>query len=207
MLERFSESAKQAVSFALEDAAGAEVGTEHLLLGLMRARDGAAAQMLARLGLTVEAVRAALASPGRPLLEAEVAPPRPRAADAATATPPTFAAWLGTALTHASAEAAADGRAIDVTDFLVALAHDPQSPSGWVLAELEIDAAKMRATAEHLRLLDREIDRVGREMYTASAAQQLDRAGALRDQRRQLIAQRQRRPAPADADEEPPLPT
>ncbi len=117
----------------------------------------------------------------------------------AGSTPPSFSAWLGAALTAASAEATADGRSIEVTDFLVAMAGDGQSPAGWVLAELGVDAAGLRATAEHLRLLDREIARVGREMHAATGAQDLDRAGELRDQRRLLIAQRQRRAA-ADPD-------
>ncbi|MGI8803650.1 MAG: Clp protease N-terminal domain-containing protein [Solirubrobacteraceae bacterium] len=189
MSERFSKAAKQALERALEQAVALghdQVATEHLLLGLLGEEDGVPVRALGRHGVEAEALRAELI---RMIGGGE---PGPSSGDE-VATPPTFAAWLGTALTLASAEAMADGRAIEVTDFLVALAQDLQSPAGWVLAELGVDRAALWATAEHLRLLDREIDRVGREMHEAGTADQLVRAGDLRDQRRRLIDQRTRK--------------
>lgn len=60
-LERFNDRAKQALAFAQEEARSffhSYIGTEHLLLGLLRERDSLAAQALDRLGVTLEQVRA-----------------------------------------------------------------------------------------------------------------------------------------------------
>lgn len=60
-LERFNERAKQALAFAQEEARSFfhnYIGTEHLLLGLLRERESLAAQALAKLGVTIEQVRA-----------------------------------------------------------------------------------------------------------------------------------------------------
>jgi hypothetical protein len=60
----FSERARQAVQFAQEEAAALNhdaVGTEHLLVGLLRVEDGVAARALVGLGVTLEAVRGELA--------------------------------------------------------------------------------------------------------------------------------------------------
>ncbi|MEA2299436.1 MAG: ATP-dependent Clp protease ATP-binding subunit ClpC [Solirubrobacteraceae bacterium] len=196
----FTPGARQALERAPEEASAGgsdEIGTEHILLGLLAEEAGVAVGILAELGAAPAALRAALLrlAEGGGMSEADGGGFAP-----GVATPPTFAAWLGAALTQAAAEATADGRAIEVTDFLVAMSHDAQSPAGWVLAELGVDGAGLRATAEHLRLLDREIARVGREMHDAAAAEELGRAGELRDQRRQLIAQRQRKASPEGED-------
>jgi ATP-dependent Clp protease ATP-binding subunit ClpA len=197
--ERLSEPARQALDRAHAEAQALghdRVEAEHILLGLLGDDDGAAVRVLARLGADPQAIRSELV---RTLGVGAIDDlPTDRAAPAAT--PPSFTAWLGAALTAASAEAMADGRSIEVTDFLLALAQDPQSPAGWVLAELGVDAPSLRATAEHLRLLDREIGRVGREMHDAAAAEHLDLAAELRDQRRLLIAQRQRKAGPSKPD-------
>jgi hypothetical protein len=53
--------AKKIIEYSIEEARGLNhnhVGTEHLLLGLMREKDGRAVQVLAKLGLTPERVRA-----------------------------------------------------------------------------------------------------------------------------------------------------
>ena len=52
--------ARKAIEFSLEEARDLQhgyVGTEHLLLGLIREQEGVAAQVLTRLGLTAEGVR------------------------------------------------------------------------------------------------------------------------------------------------------
>lgn len=59
-LERFNDRAKQALAFAQEEARSFfhnYIGTEHLLLGLLREHDSLAAQALNRLGVTIEQVR------------------------------------------------------------------------------------------------------------------------------------------------------
>jgi hypothetical protein len=53
--------AKKVIEYSIEEARSLShnyVGTEHLLLGLLREGDGVAAQVLARLGLTTDRVRA-----------------------------------------------------------------------------------------------------------------------------------------------------
>jgi len=58
--ERFTERAKKVLTFAQEEAERSHhsyIGTEHLLVGLMRETDGLAAQVLESLGLNIETVR------------------------------------------------------------------------------------------------------------------------------------------------------
>jgi ATP-dependent Clp protease ATP-binding subunit ClpC len=58
--ERFSESGKKALTLAQEEAERSHhsyIGTEHLLLGLMRVPDGLGARALKNLGIDVETVR------------------------------------------------------------------------------------------------------------------------------------------------------
>jgi len=61
VFERFTERARQVVVFAQEEACVLKhdyIGTEHLLLGLLREEEGLAARVLESLGITVERVRA-----------------------------------------------------------------------------------------------------------------------------------------------------
>src|SRR5438105_7815706 len=63
--ERFTDPAKAVLSSAQEEAARAGhsyIGTEHLLLGLLRVEQGVAARALASLGVMPEAVRIAIAA-------------------------------------------------------------------------------------------------------------------------------------------------
>lgn len=60
MFERFTERARQVVVLAQEEARNVPhnyIGTEHILLGLMREEEGLAARALERLGVTVEGTR------------------------------------------------------------------------------------------------------------------------------------------------------
>jgi ATP-dependent Clp protease ATP-binding subunit ClpA len=60
MFERFTERARQVVVLAQEEARSLRhnyIGTEHILLGLLREEDGVAARVLTDLGLTVERAR------------------------------------------------------------------------------------------------------------------------------------------------------
>jgi ATP-dependent Clp protease ATP-binding subunit ClpC len=61
MFERFTERARQVVVLAQEEARTLEhnyIGTEHLLLGLLREDEGLAARVLESLDITLERVRA-----------------------------------------------------------------------------------------------------------------------------------------------------
>ena len=58
--ERFTEKAKKALTLAQEEAQKSQhsyIGTEHLLLGLMREEEGRAAKALANLGVEIDQVR------------------------------------------------------------------------------------------------------------------------------------------------------
>jgi ATP-dependent Clp protease ATP-binding subunit ClpC len=64
VFERFTDRARQVVVLAQEEARAFKhdyIGTEHLLLGLLRVEDGVAARVLGTLGVTAEAVRSQLA--------------------------------------------------------------------------------------------------------------------------------------------------
>jgi ATP-dependent Clp protease ATP-binding subunit ClpA len=61
VFERFTPRARQVVVLAQEEARALQhgyIGTEHLLLGLLREEEGVAAQVLGSLGVTIEAARA-----------------------------------------------------------------------------------------------------------------------------------------------------
>jgi ATP-dependent Clp protease ATP-binding subunit ClpC len=61
MFERFTERARQVVVLAQDEARSLRhnyIGTEHLLLGLLREEEGLAARVLGELGVELEAVRA-----------------------------------------------------------------------------------------------------------------------------------------------------
>ena len=61
MFERFTDRARRVVVLAQEEALGLNhnyIGTEHILLGLIREREGVAAKALESLGISLEAVRA-----------------------------------------------------------------------------------------------------------------------------------------------------
>jgi Clp amino terminal domain, pathogenicity island component len=60
MFERFTERARQVVVLSQEESRTLKhnyIGTEHILLGLLREEEGLAARVLERLGVTVERVR------------------------------------------------------------------------------------------------------------------------------------------------------
>jgi ATP-dependent Clp protease ATP-binding subunit ClpC len=64
MFERFTERARKVIVLAQHEARALKhnyIGTEHLLLGLMREEEGIAARVLESFGLTVEEIRAQVA--------------------------------------------------------------------------------------------------------------------------------------------------
>ena len=61
MFERFTERARMVVIYAQDEARGLKhnyIGTEHILLGLLREEEGLAARVLDSLGVTIDVVRA-----------------------------------------------------------------------------------------------------------------------------------------------------
>jgi ATP-dependent Clp protease ATP-binding subunit ClpC len=66
VFERFTDQARRAVVLAQEEATDV-IGTEHLLLGLIREGEGVAAQVLPGLGVSLESVRLRIGpGPGKP---------------------------------------------------------------------------------------------------------------------------------------------
>jgi ATP-dependent Clp protease ATP-binding subunit ClpC len=62
--DRFTERARKVLGLAQEEAQRLQhnyIGTEHLLLGLLREREGIAAKVLSNLGLEINKVRSAVA--------------------------------------------------------------------------------------------------------------------------------------------------
>ena len=60
VFERFTDAARQVVVLAQDEARALRhnyIGTEHILLGLLREREGLAARVLESLGITLNAVR------------------------------------------------------------------------------------------------------------------------------------------------------
>ena len=84
MFERFTDRARQVVVFAQDEARLLKhnyIGTEHLLLGLLRMEEGLAYAVLGSLGVTVEEVRAQVArivGPGEEVTTGQI-PFTPRA--------------------------------------------------------------------------------------------------------------------------------
>jgi ATP-dependent Clp protease ATP-binding subunit ClpC len=65
VFERFTERARQTIVLGQEEArrlGSSHIGTEHLLLGLIGEAEGSAGQAFARLGVTLDAARAQVAS-------------------------------------------------------------------------------------------------------------------------------------------------
>jgi ATP-dependent Clp protease ATP-binding subunit ClpC len=85
MFETFTPEARQVVVLAQDEArklGHTQVGTEHLLLGLIAEESGAAGRAFARLGVTLDAARdaiMALVRPGEPTPPDEQIPFSPRA--------------------------------------------------------------------------------------------------------------------------------
>ena len=85
VFEGFTERARQVVVYAREEVRGLghdHIGTEHILLGLLRQQEGLAARVLEYLGVTVERVReqvVRIVGPGEAALPSGQIPFTPRA--------------------------------------------------------------------------------------------------------------------------------
>jgi hypothetical protein len=139
LFERFSDEARRVVVLAQEQARELRhnyVGTEHLLLGLMRLEEGAAADVLRTLGVTREAAATQVVSiVGEG--EAEATGPLP------------FTPRAKKALEQALREKRARGaRCIEPVHILLVLAREPETVSAQVLARLAVTEEKLRAAVD-----------------------------------------------------------
>jgi len=135
VFERFTEGARQVVVLAQDEArllGHGHVGTEHLLLGLVREREGVAARVLGAFDMTEESVRAKVA--------AIVDPGERSSAGAVPFTPSATAA-----LDRAWNEALALGHAcVDTHHVLLGLVRVKEGVAARVLLEFDADPDRLR---------------------------------------------------------------
>ena len=151
--------ARRAVRIARQEAAGlgsSEVGTEHLLLGILQCGDANAAGLLRRLGVTLEATRDAVQPTTEMTLEAaRRAYANTERAGAAPLVSPVARRILERALTHAAARDSSELTALDLLGSLVM--HD-ESGAARTLARMNVDPGRLRtevASAQDLRTSQR----------------------------------------------------
>ena len=130
---RVSPEARAAVQLAGEEAkalGAVQLGSEHLLLGILRAGDGVAAGALRAAGVTLDNARAA----ATPTLAGETAGTEDRASAVTAYARRVF----GEALRHAAAD---PGRAIGVGDLLREALREPDGGACRTLAALGVSPA------------------------------------------------------------------
>lgn len=147
--------ARRAVRIARQEAAslgGDEVGTEHLLLGILQCGDEQAVPLLHRLGVTLEATRDAVQPTTELTLEAaRRSYATSERAGAATVVSPVARRILERALTHVAARDSTELTALDLLRSVVM--HD-DSGAARTLSKMGVDAARLRAeiaTAQDLK--------------------------------------------------------
>jgi hypothetical protein len=197
MFERFTEDARQVVVLAQEEARGLRhnyIGTEHILLGLLRVEDGVAARVLESLDVTLDEVRAQVArivGEGDEVTTGQI-PFTPRAKKV---------------LELAPREAVSLGhRFVGTEHILLGLAREQDDVAARILLDFGADAETIRAEVEWMLenpkavsgaayavLDDDEVDRLlvahGRvlgEFEAAIESQDFERAAALGGRIREL---------------------
>lgn len=137
---------RRAVRIARQEAASlgsAEVGTEHLLLGILQCGDESAAMLLRRLGVTLEGARDAVQPTTEMTLEAaRRAYANSERAGAATLVSPVARRILERALTNAAAR---DSSELTAVDLLRSLVMHEESGAARTLTRMGIDPARLRS--------------------------------------------------------------
>ena len=198
MFERFTERARQVVVFAQDEARALRhnyIGTEHILLGLLREEEGIAARVLASRDVTVEEVRAQVAriiGQGDEVATGQI-PFTPRAKKV---------------LELSLREALSLGHNyIGTEHILLGLLREGEGVANRILLDFDADPETVRN--EVVRMLSgpgrrvgplpkpqspplapefiAEIERVRAEKHAALDAQEFERAAALRDRERRLV--------------------
>ena len=194
MFERFTERARQVVVLAQDEARALRhnyIGTEHLLLGLLREEEGLAAGVLEALEVSLEEVRA------------EVARIIGSGEEVTTGMIP-FTPRGKKVLELALREALSLGHNhIGTEHILLGLAREGEGVAMRILLEFDADADKIRnavvnalagpagARVEHVAPLapdlQEEVERVRAEKEAALEAQDFDKAASLRTRERNLL--------------------
>jgi ATP-dependent Clp protease ATP-binding subunit ClpA len=196
MFERFTERARQVVVFAQDEARGLKhnyIGTEHILLGLMREQEGLGARVIESLGVSIEDVRAQVArivGQGDEVTQGQI-PFTPRAKKV---------------LELSLREALSLGHNyIGTEHVLLGLARENEGVAARILLDFGVDAEKVRnAVIDALSgtMYDgppfvpesppvapevvAELERVRSDKERALEAQEFQRAATLRDRERRL---------------------
>ena len=207
MFEGFTDQARRVVVLAQEEARRLNhnyIGTEHLLLGLLREGDGVAAEALEWLGISLEAVRAQVEEMTGQGLRAPTGhipfiPPAKQALELSLQE----ALQLGH--NHVGAEhillgvsRQGEGGAAQVLAAVGADDAQVREQVRWLLtgegerADPRARLVRMTVPAD-LRELEEQIAQVRRQREAAVEAKDVDRAAALRGRERQLRADRARR--------------
>ena len=207
MFERFTDRARRVVVLAQEEARLLNhnyIGTEHILLGLIHEHAGVAGGALESLGISLEAVRALVQER---VVEGQRTPTghipfTPRAKKVLERSLREALQlghnYIGTehillgliqvsdgVAAQVLTEAGADYAQVrDQVRWLVSSEVDQPGPR-WRLVQLPVP--------EEVRQFDEQIARVRRQKGAAVQAKDSERAAALRDQERQLLADRARR--------------
>jgi len=201
VFERFTERARQVVVLAQDEARTLRhnyIGTEHLLLGLLREEEGLAAHVLGSLGVTLEAVRAQVAR-------------IVGTGDEATAGQVPFTPRAKKVLELSLREALSlSHNYIGTEHVLLGLARENEGVAARILLDFGVDAETIRETVidtlggpgggesappgpfvpESPPLASEvaaEIERVRKEKEDALAGQEFERAAMLRDRERRLV--------------------
>ena len=207
MFRRFTDRARRAVQLAQEQARLLNhnyVGTEHLLLGLLSEGEGVAAKALASLGISLEAVRAQveeLIGHG-PSAPAGHIPFTPRAKKA-LALSLREALQLGhnyIGTEHLLLGLAREGEGV-AAELLIGFGAGHARLRDQVLQVLTGEGERAGAWTRLVRMTvpadlhdyDEQIAQVRREKETAIDARDFGAAAALRDQEKQLLADKLRR--------------
>ncbi len=212
----FTPRTKEVLGLALREALSLGhnyIGTEHILLGLVREGEGVAMRVLLECGVDSETIR------NEVIRMLSGAGGQWRAEGSATAfaweNRPVGGGWLGDLgglLGRLGEEIRAElGREPDPGDLLVVLACAPGTPAVQALDELGVDVDQLWARIEHARgqaraareTIAQRIREVAQAKERAIEDQRFEEASVLRDQERQLREHARVRPrvAPEVLDE------
>jgi hypothetical protein len=197
----FTPHAKTVLEVALREALSLGhnyVGTEHILLGLVRENDGAATRILLDFDVNAEIIRDELI----PLLSGPEGREQGRsmAVGAHALRQPIDQAWLeglGAVLDRLAGEIRDDlKRAPDTGDLLLVLAHASDTLAAQTLRELGVNLDELTSEIEAVALKHRpprrnahRLQEVTRAKEQAIEEQRFERAAQLRDQERKLRQQ------------------
>ncbi|HET9103032.1 MAG TPA: Clp protease N-terminal domain-containing protein [Solirubrobacteraceae bacterium] len=199
----FTPRAKRVLELALREALSLghnHIGTEHILLGLVREDEGVAMRILVGLHLDAERVRneviRQLSDPSRGPSVEIVERPRAGTRTAVSLDGAWFTGLQGALRELQGAIERELGRLPDSADLLLALAAAPDTRAGAALREAGVDpgalaaaAATVRAAAGPTRAeLVRQVETLRRDRERAAREQDYETAARLRDDERALAA-------------------